>query len=113
MSCEDGNEDDEVGDQRPDADGCHHGDLLDLEHVLDEGGEGGPHRVPGLGVHHLRAVVETNQVPETRDSNRISKLPLRYKHFALFLKLSFFPCCEDNQQNNAKCSYLNTADFTS
>ena len=64
VSCEDGNEDDEVGDQRPDADGCHHGDLLDLEHVLDEGGEGGPHRAPGLGVHHLRAVVEADQLPE-------------------------------------------------
>ena len=64
MSCEDGNEDDEVGDKCPDADAGQDTDLLDLEHILDEGGEGGPHRVPGLGVHHLRAVVEADQLPE-------------------------------------------------
>ena len=64
MSCEDGDEDDKVGDQSPDADAGQDADLLHLEHVLDEGGEGGPHRVPGLGVHHLRAVVGVDQFPE-------------------------------------------------
>ena len=64
LSCEDGEEDDQVGDQCPDADASQDADLLYLEHVLDEGGEGGPHRVPGLGVHHLRAVVEADKVPE-------------------------------------------------
>ena len=64
MSCEDCEEDDQVGDQSPDTDAGKDADLLDLEHVLDEGGEGGPHRVPGLCVHHLRAVVEADQLPE-------------------------------------------------
>ena len=53
LSCDDGQEDEEVGDKCPDADACQDADLLDLDHVLDVGGEGGPHRLPRLLVHLL------------------------------------------------------------